>query len=88
MTLLSDNRQLYNYMLVLITKLNNAGAIKLANSVDFAVQQASSLCTEFLGESRIDLLEVFNQGKGILTLGEIEELKGILDQLDQALPSE
>jgi hypothetical protein len=85
MTELSDNRDLYQYLIKLATRLTQAGSKKLADIAMFAASQASAMSTEFLGESRIALREIQSLEQGVLSDEERDELNAVLKQLDRAL---
>jgi len=75
---------LYDYLLRMASTLKQRGANKLCEAVAFAIGHASSLSTEFLGESRIALRRVLDEEHGILTGQERRELLDVLKQLDHA----
>lgn len=53
---LSDNHQLYDYLVAMSIKLNNRGAVELSRDVAAASRLVATIPdTEFLGESRIAL---------------------------------
>ena len=82
---LKSNSELYQYLVHLVSQLRTRGATDLADSIEFASQQASGISTEFLGESRIALRKLLEKEHGILTGTEREEASDILKQLDAAL---
>ena len=82
---LSNNSELYEYMLGFEAKLRVHGSVDLADAVEGASRQASGLSTEFLGESRIALRRVSIQGQSVLTEQERRDLLDVLKQLDAAL---
>jgi hypothetical protein len=82
---LSSNRDLYEYLLRLISELRNAGADKLARVVTFAAEQAAGISTEFLGEARLALREVLNEENRALTEEGRADLINVIEQLNQAL---
>jgi hypothetical protein len=82
---LSNNSELYEYLLALEAKLRRHGSVDLADAVSSASRQASGLSTEFLGESRIALRRVAAQGQGALSELERRKLLDVLKQLDAAL---
>lgn len=86
MKALSSNKDLYDYLLLLSSELKQRGETTLSEAVLFAAGQASSLSTEFLGESRIALRQVSNEENGVLTKQERADLSSVLKQLDEALP--
>ena len=81
----SDNRELFEYLLFLASELKKRRFNELNEAVIFASQQASSMSTEFLGESRIALRRVLKEEDGILTVQERNDLSDVLRQLDDAL---
>ncbi len=85
MKALSNNSELYEYLLGLEGTLRRHGAADLADAVASASRQASGLSTEFLGESRIALRRVSTQGQGVLSEPELMDLLDVLGQLDAAL---
>lgn len=82
---LSSNRDLYDYLQFLSSILERQGAISLNSAITFALAQASSSSTEFIGESRIALQRMANEAKQILSDQEFDDLLGVLKQLDKAL---
>lgn len=85
MKILFNNQQLHDYLLSLSAELGKRGLKELSDSLLFASRQASGISTEFLGESRIALRQVLQQGGGALTNQEREDIQNILAQLDTAL---
>ncbi len=82
---LSSNRELYEYLLLLASQLNDRGAGALSKDVARAARTVSAFpATEFLGESRIALRRVLAEN---VALSEIEraDLQDVLGQLDAAL---
>ncbi len=88
MKVLSSNQDLYDYMLFLESELQRRGLASLSKAVAFAIGAASSLSTEFLGESRIALRHVLKGEKGALNKQERSDLIDVLKQLDQALDAQ
>jgi hypothetical protein len=85
MKALSNNRELYEYLLFLDSVLKQRGATALSEIVQFAIGQASTFpATEFLGESRIALRRVLDEENGILNDQERTDLRDVLKQLDSA----
>ncbi len=84
MTVLSSNRELYEYLRLLAMQLKARGSNELAQIVEVALGNASSLSTEFLGESRLALRQVRDRGQSVLSSQENADLLGVLRQLDQA----
>jgi hypothetical protein len=82
---LTNNTDLYEYLLSIGNLLADRGAQQLAESVRFAARQGTGLSTEFLGESRIALRGVLGAENGILHAHEREELCGIIHQVEFAL---
>jgi hypothetical protein len=80
----ADNRDLYEYLLSLATKLKNRGAEDLGQAVAAASRHFNGISTEFLGESRIALQEVAKAKRAILYKAESDELTEILKQIDYA----
>jgi hypothetical protein len=81
---LKDNAELYEYLRLLSTKLEERGAKELAESVAHASRtSAGNMITEFLGESRIALVRVMKEERGVLTAQERGEMRDVLGQLDQ-----
>lgn len=86
MKALSNNRELYDYLVLLISALKERGAEALSKEVDHARRcSASNISTEFLGESRIALRRVLKDENGVLTQQERGDLLQVLKQLDDAL---
>jgi len=85
MKLLSNNQQLYDYLVCLSAERKNRGAGELSEEILFASRHASGMSTEFLGESRISLRRVLQYGRDILTDREQDEIQDVLRQLDRAL---
>jgi hypothetical protein len=82
---LSNNRELFEYLLYLAAELEKRSVNELSEVVTFASKHASGMSTEFLGESRIALRRVLKEGDGILTVQERADVSDVLKQLDQAL---
>jgi hypothetical protein len=61
------------------------GANELGDVVDIAIGNASSMSTEFLGESRIALRQVWKEECGILSDQERCDLSDVLKQLDTVM---
>jgi hypothetical protein len=85
MKVLSSNKDLYDYLFFLTSELKQRELIVLAKAVEFAMGNAASSSTEFLGESKIALKQVLSQEKGVLTKQERADLLDVLKQLDAAL---
>jgi hypothetical protein len=81
----SNNQQLYDYLLCLGAELKKRGAEELSEAILFASRHASGMSTEFLGESRISLRRVLQQGHDVLTDQEQDDVQDVLRQLDMAL---
>lgn len=85
MKVLSSNRDLYEYLLFLVTVLKQRGSTALSEDVELASRQVSTFpATEFLGESKLALKRVLSQENGILTDQERNDLCNVLEQLDNA----
>ena len=83
---LSNNRELYEYLLLLAEKLKDRGSLELGETVRLASRHAASnMSTEFLGESRIALRQVLQVQRNVLTEQERTDLADVLKQLDDAL---
>ena len=85
MRFLRNNQQLFDYLINLNLELKKRGLLELSEVVNLAIGTASSISTEFLGESRIALGEVLRKGSGALTEQERSDLESVLQQLDVAL---
>jgi hypothetical protein len=84
---LSDNKQLFDYLVSLSSKLASAGVGQLSEEVASAARTVAAIpATEFLGEARIVLRRVLKMDVGILDDGERADLLDVLTQLDMALP--
>ena len=81
---LSNNSELYQYLVALEAILRKHGAVDLADTIGGASRLASGLSTEFLGESRIALRRVSAQRHSGLTEQERRDLLDVLKQLDAA----
>jgi hypothetical protein len=81
----TNNQQLFDYLLGLSSKLKKRGLLELSETVEVAIGNASSISTEFLGESRIALRQVLQRGKDVLNGKEQNDLNDLLRQLDTAL---
>ena len=80
---LSNNAQLYEYLVSLSAELKREGADELSDLVTKASRTAGGIpITEFLGESRIALRRVSAEENGILSNQEHAELLEVLSQLD------
>lgn len=86
MKTLSSNSDLYEYLCSLAELLTQRGGVALAERIRMAARQATSFSTEFLGEARIALNEVA-ANKKYLETRELDELRGIVRQLDSVLGS-
>lgn len=82
---MSSNRDLYEYLSSLSLTLKSRAVRELSDSLDFAIDQASSSSAEFLGESRIALRRILNEEHGALMSEERVTLAGVLEQIDKAL---
>ena len=82
---LKTNSELYQYLLLLVSRLRSSGAADLADLVQFATQQASGMSTEFLGEARIALEQLLEKEQGILTATQRKEINNVIGQLGTAL---
>ena len=80
----SNNQQLLDYLVSLSSELKKRGLLELSEMLGFAIGNASSMSTEFLGESRIALRQVLQQGREALTEQERDDVQGVLKQLDKA----
>jgi len=85
MKVLSNNRELYEYLLLLESVLEERGATALSEIVQFAARFASTIpATKFLGKSRIALRRVLDEENAILNDEERTDLCDVLKQLDRA----
>ena len=82
---LANNKELYDYLVDLSTKLGARGAELLAAIILSASRQSAGLSTEFLGESRIALRKVSDSDEVLLTDAERAEVTDVLKQLSVAL---
>ena len=82
---LSDNADLYRFLLEIEHTLRRGGSDKLAEAVKTASRHAAGMSTEFLGESRIALREVFKAGVNALGEKDLSNVADVLRQLDEAL---
>jgi hypothetical protein len=82
---LSNNRELYQYLLFWAAALKKRNLGDLSEAVVSASRQASGSSTEFLGESRIVFRRVLKEDRKVLTAQERDDLSDILRQLDEAL---
>ena len=80
----ANNRELFDYLILLASMLRERKFNELSEAVTFASQQASGMSAEFLGESRIALRRVLCEEGGILTVQERNDLSGVLKQLDDS----
>ena len=85
MKALSSNKELYQYMVSLADILRTMGCCELSNVVALAARQSASMSAEFLGESRIALRQVKQEGWDLLSPTDQEDLLDVLKQLDDAL---
>jgi hypothetical protein len=82
---LSNNRDLYEYLVFLAAELKKRKLEELSEAVSFASRHAASnISTEFLGEARIALDRVMNEEDGMLTAQERADLSFVVKQLDDA----
>lgn len=85
MKALSNNRELYGYLVLLVDKLKDRGFLELSETVRLASRHAASnMSTEFLGESRIALRQLSQHEGNALTEQEHSDLLDVLKQLDEA----
>ena len=85
MKLLSSNRELYDYLLLLAAALKERKCDPLSEALVLASRQITgNMSTEFLGESRIALRRTFKGADGVLTTQERNDLADVLTQLDEA----
>lgn len=82
---LANKRELYDYLGRLVGILSSSGHRDLAAVVSDAMGTASSLSTEFLGESRIALRRVAHDSGLTLSAQERADLDDVLKQLDETL---
>jgi hypothetical protein len=82
---LANNKELYDYLVALSTKLRACGAESLADMVYTASRQAAGLSADFLGESRIALRKVTDADELALGDADREEVADVLRQLSSAL---
>jgi CRISPR/Cas system-associated protein Csm6 len=81
---LASNAELYEYMTMLSKMLEERGSKTLAEAVFHASQTAAgNMSTEFLGETRIALRRVVNEGRRVLTKEERDQARDVLLQLEQ-----
>jgi hypothetical protein len=81
---LKSNRELYEFMGVLTSRLRALGATTLEVVVETARHHAAGMNTEFLGESRIALRRVLKDGRRVLTPADLDEIRDIVSQIDAA----
>ena len=84
MKTLSNNAELYQYLLGLSASLQERTAKELGNAVTHASLFSAGMSTEFLGESRIVLRRVLKEECGVLTSQERDDVKNVLRQIDEA----
>jgi hypothetical protein len=82
---LENNTDLYEYLRSLADLLKGRSAAPLVEYLDTAARQATSLSTEFLGESQIALKKVLDTENGALTNTEREELRSVIKQIEFAV---
>ncbi len=82
---LSNNAELYQYLIALAAELSTRNSSDLSEAATHASRTSAGMSTEFLGESRIALRRVLKEEDGVLTLQEREDLLDVLRQLDSAL---
>jgi len=83
---LSSKRELYEYLVLLESRLRSRGSEALSKGLAAAARMANSIpATEFIGESRIALRRVLAEENGILSRIESTELQDVLIQLDAAV---
>jgi len=78
---LSNNTQLYHYLLSLAKRLEGTAAAPLEPQLRFAASQGTSLSTEFLGESLIALRMVLKEEGGVLESNERDDLLSVIRQV-------
>jgi hypothetical protein len=82
---LASNKELYEYLLTLSSRLKSEGDERLSQLVALASRHAAGMSTEFLGESRIALREVVAKPNNALSEKEYAQVLNVLEQLDDAL---
>ncbi|HWF63988.1 MAG TPA: hypothetical protein VN685_05195 [Rhizomicrobium sp.] len=85
MTRLSNNGDLYRYILRLEEDLRNKGAERLADDLQFAAGQNAGLSTEFLGECLIALRKVEKFSGDMLKDDDRSELTSAIKQVEFVL---
>jgi len=79
---LKNNRELYDFMGMLVSRLRALGATALEAVVETARHHAAGMNTEFLGESRIALRRVLKDGRRVLTPEDLAEIRDVVSQID------
>jgi mannose/cellobiose epimerase-like protein (N-acyl-D-glucosamine 2-epimerase family) len=82
---LSSNAEMHRFLLGIEAALKRQGWLDLAEVVSFASRHAAGMSTEFLGEARIALREVFSRGANFLDEEDRRNVAVVLKQLDEAL---
>jgi hypothetical protein len=82
---LTSNSELHRYLLQLADILAKRSMPVAADSVRRAATQSTGLSTEFLGESRIALVNALEAGEESLTDEERNHLIAVIAQLDVTL---
>jgi len=82
---LASNAHLHSYLLQIAETLTRLGQTDAAKKVRSAAAQASGLSTEFLGESRNALADVFRSASSAMPSAERDRLAAVIDQLNSAL---
>ena len=85
MKTLANNSELYTYLVELFGKLESCGAESLSATVLAASRQSASSSTEFLGESRLALMKVYQSSEMFLTNADRVEIQEVLQQISTAL---
>ena len=83
--MLANNRELYDYLILLRDKLRERGAAQLSSDIDRASKHVAGMSTEFIGESRHALRSVHQRCESVLQPGERDELEDVLHQLERAV---
>ena len=78
---LNNNTELHAYLISLAETLDKARAQQLANALRFAARTSTGLSTEFLGESLAALRSVQSSQAAFLSVGEMEELNDVVEQI-------
>jgi hypothetical protein len=82
---LASNAELHRYLLQTAELLTLLGRAEQADKVRRAAAQGAGLGTEFLGESKIALLDVLRTSGNVMDVADRNRVAAVIEQLEKAL---